>query len=164
MERSDRTLWQGVPSNVLLVSTVLIMLCLSGALGCSLYYFGFRWEIVIGAASFLFLIAIFPAWLQLKFIHYRMTDTTLFIQRGFLNRKTDPVDLFRVLDVGTDEPLLMRLFGVGYVTVYSADTTHPIFKLIGVKDPLAVKELIRKHAAITRQQRGVREVAMQHAP
>ena len=82
--------------------------------------------------------------LPLSFTRYAMSEDRLFVSVGFLNIKDDEILLYRVRDIDTRRSLGQRIFGVGTVTVVSADKTMPNLALKTVKDPIFVKELIHK--------------------
>ena len=94
--------------------------------------------------------------LPLSFTRYSMSEDRLFVSVGFLNIKDDEVLLYRVRDIDTRRSLWQRLFGVGTVTVLSADKTMPNLELQNVKDPIFVKELIHKQVEEMKIRRRVR--------
>ena len=94
--------------------------------------------------------------LPLSFTRYSMSEDRLFVSVGFLNIKDDEVLLYRVRDIDTRRSLWQRIFGVGTVTVVSADKTMPNLVLQNVKDPIFVKELIHKQVEEMKIRRRVR--------
>ena len=80
--------------------------------------------------------------LPLSFTRYSLSEDRLFLSVGFLNIKDDEVLLYRVRDIASTRTLGQRLFGVGTLTVSSADKTTPVLVLKNVKNPMAVKELL----------------------
>ncbi|MBQ7800857.1 MAG: PH domain-containing protein [Oscillospiraceae bacterium] len=94
--------------------------------------------------------------LPLSFTRYSMSEDRLFVSVGFLNIKDDEVLLYRVRDIDTTRTLGQRIFGVGTVTVISADKTMPNLVLKNVKDPVFVKELIHKQVEEMKLRRRVR--------
>ena len=94
--------------------------------------------------------------LPLSFTRYSMSEDRLFVSVGFLNIKDDEVLLYRVRDIDTRRSLWQRIFGVGTVTVVSADKTRPTLVLQNVKDPIFVKELIHKQVEEMKIRRRVR--------
>ena len=80
--------------------------------------------------------------LPLSFTRYSLSEDRLFLSVGFLNIKDDEVLLYRVRDIASTRTLGQRLFGVGTLTVSSADKTTPTLVLKNIKNPLAVKELL----------------------
>ena len=94
--------------------------------------------------------------MPLSFTRYSMSEDRLFTSVGFLNIKDDEILLYRVRDIDTSRSLWQRIFGVGTVTVVSADKTMPNLVLKNVKDPIFVKELIHKQVEEMKIQRRVR--------
>ena len=80
--------------------------------------------------------------LPLSFTRYSLSEDRLFLSVGFLNIKDDEVLLYRVRDIASTRTLGQRLFGVGTLTVSSADKTTPTLVLKNIKNPLAVMELL----------------------
>ena len=80
--------------------------------------------------------------LPLSFTRYSLSDDRLFVSIGFLNIKDEEILLYRVRDIASTRTLGQRLFGVGTLTVSSADKTTPTLVLKNIKNPLAVKELL----------------------
>ena len=85
-----------------------------------------------------------------------MSEDRLFVSVGFLNIRDDEILLYRVRDIDTSRSLGQRIFGVGTVTVVSADKTMPNLVLKNVKDPIFVKELIHKQVEEMKIRRRVR--------
>ena len=94
--------------------------------------------------------------LPLSFTRYSLSEDRLFISQGFLTIKDDEILLYRVRDIDTSRSLWQRIFGVGTVTVVSADKTMPTLVLQNVKDPIFVKELIHKQVEEMKIRRRVR--------
>jgi membrane protein YdbS with pleckstrin-like domain len=85
--------------------------------------------------------------LILKFgVRYRLTNYRLFTETGLLSRDINEIELLRVDDVSVHQNFLQRIWNVGTITVLApSDTLNPSLKLIGIKNPIEVKELIRTH-------------------
>ena len=94
--------------------------------------------------------------LPLSFTRYSMSEDRLFVSVGFLNIRDDELLLYRVRDIDTSRSLGQRIFGVGTVTVVSADKTMPNLVLKNVKDPIFVKELIHEQVEEMKIKRRVR--------
>ena len=84
--------------------------------------------------------------MPLSFTRYSLSEDRLFLSVGFLNIKDDEVLLYRIKDISSTRTLWQRLFGVGTITVVSADKTTPTLVLKNIKNPLKVKELL--HAQV----------------
>ncbi|HLF94891.1 MAG TPA: PH domain-containing protein [Planctomycetota bacterium] len=104
-------------------------------------------------AAFLPLVAIVWSTLILKLsIRYRLTTHRLFREMGILSRHINEVELVRVDDVAVRQNLIQRIFNVGVITVISpTDQTEPTLELVGIENPIEVKEQIRAHVRRRRQ-------------
>ncbi len=82
--------------------------------------------------------------LPLSFTRYAVRDQRLFYSKGFFNTTEDELLLYRILDVKLDRTFGDKIVGVGTVTLFTADKTNPELKLIRVKNPRRVRDLISK--------------------
>lgn len=76
------------------------------------------------------------------FTVYSMSEDRLFINSGLLKTVENEVRLYRVLDLSLSRTLSQRIFGIGTITVSSADKSMGNFELKNVKHPDEVKERI----------------------
>jgi membrane protein YdbS with pleckstrin-like domain len=77
-------------------------------------------------------------------VRYRVTTHRLFKESGILSRSLNELELIRVDDVAVHQNLLQRIFNVGVVTVIApTDPTEPRLELVGIENPIEVKEMIR---------------------
>jgi len=104
-------------------------------------------------AAFLPLLAIFWGTLVLKLsVRYRLTTHRLFKETGFFSRHLNEIELVRVDDVAVSQNIIQRIFNVGVVTVIAPhDQTEPHLELVGIENPIEVKEQIRAHVRRRRQ-------------
>jgi hypothetical protein len=91
---------------------------------------------------------------------YRLTNERLQINRGFISRSTEEVDLYRVTDVEVKQNLWGRIFGYGYVTVFaptnaSTGASGGSYRMRDIRKPDYVKDLVRQAARLERQRRRV---------
>jgi hypothetical protein len=86
---------------------------------------------------------------------YKLTNLRLIMEFGFIGRRTEEIDLFRVNDVGVKQHPLERITRIGDVFVASADTSTPTKWLQNVKEPDRVKDLLRESSRQERQRRRV---------
>lgn len=95
--------------------------------------------------------------LPVSFTHYSIANGRLFIKRGLLCTIYDEIMLFRIFDVRMIQTLWQRLFGVGTVIVYSADISagQKAVRLINVKNPLDVRNLISYKVELEREEKGI---------
>ena len=86
---------------------------------------------------------------------YRLTDQRLRWEYGFIGRRIEEVDLFRINDVAVKQAAFERILGFGDITVYMADSSSPEKILHNVVGPERVKDLIRSAVRRERQRRRV---------
>lgn len=125
MQAEEQVVWTGSPSQVL--NLPVYLLC---ALLC--------WLIVP------VFIAIWK-WLVLRNIRYELTSERLKIRQGVLNKDLDELELYRVRDYKLEQPFILRLFGLGNITLRTSDTSHPYVILRGLREGELVREQIRKY-------------------
>jgi membrane protein YdbS with pleckstrin-like domain len=89
---------------------------------------------------------------------YQLTDQRLLETKGLLFKDTDVLELYRVKDVGIQQPLLQRLLGCGTVILLTSDRSSPRVVLSAIRNPHAVAELLREFVERCRVAKGVREI------
>jgi membrane protein YdbS with pleckstrin-like domain len=97
-------------------------------------------------------------WLQVACHRYEVDGERITVRTGVLSRTDDTVELYRVKDVTLERPLIMRLCGLGNVTVISSDKTMPTLTFYAVRGAAGVADLLRRRAEARRSARGVREL------
>jgi membrane protein YdbS with pleckstrin-like domain len=100
---------------------------------------------ILGALAGLPLLAIlWSTFLQKISVRYRLTTHRLFKECGILSRQMNEIELIRVDDVSVRQNLVQRIFNVGVITVIApTDQTEPRLELVGIENPIEVKEQIR---------------------
>ena len=86
---------------------------------------------------------------------YRLTDQRLRWEYGFIGRRVEEVDLFRINDVAIKQGAFERILGFGDITIYMTDASSPEKVLHNVVGPERVKDLIRQAVRRERQRRRV---------
>ena len=94
--------------------------------------------------------------MPISFTRYAISEDRLFLSVGFFSIKDEEVLLYRIRDINTSRTLWQRIFGVGTVSVISADKTMPNLVLKNVKRPLEVKELLHRQVEEMKIRRRVR--------
>ena len=62
-----------------------------------------------------------------------------------LNKELDELELYRVRDYKLDQPLILRIFSLGNITLRTSDTSHPLIVLRAIQDGEHVREQIRRY-------------------
>jgi uncharacterized membrane protein YdbT with pleckstrin-like domain len=89
---------------------------------------------------------------------YELTSQRLRITRGILNRRLDELELYRVKDYVMEQPLLLRVFGLGNITVVTSDATTPTVALRAIAGATDVREKLRNAVQAERDRKRVREL------
>lgn len=100
------------------------------------------------------------SYLQVKTSRFVLTTERLFTHKGVLSKQIDELELYRIKDYAQFKPFVMRLAGLGCVSVETSDRSHPHVSINGIKEPDVLQGLLRQHGEKCRNARGVREVDM----
>ncbi len=108
--------------------------------------------------------------MPLSFTVYEITDDRLTLRKGFFRTETDEILLYRILDLKMVRTLGQKIFGVGTVTLYSADQSHHTLELKNIKHPEKVRRFISsivereraKRGLVGREMYGTAAVGMDH--
>jgi uncharacterized membrane protein YdbT with pleckstrin-like domain len=94
--------------------------------------------------------------MPLSFTRYRLENNRLYINKGFFSTIEDELVMYRVLDVRLKRSLWDKLFGVGTVTLYTADETHKELVLQKIKRSSQVRTMISEIAEQERAKLGIK--------
>ena len=108
-------------------------------------------------------LGLFRVWVESTFNRYRLTTERLFLRTGFIARRSEEVELFRIKDVSVRQSLLHRMVGAGVVTILSTDDSTPYVVLHGVPRPEEVKEQVRQASRAARKREGMRAAEFIHS-
>ena len=96
--------------------------------------------------------------LYLKMLKFIISSEQLIIEHGVFRRKSDYIELYRVVDYGENRDILEQFFGVKTVSIYSGDRTNPKLDIYGVKENIDVVSIIRERVEWNRQMKHIYEV------
>ncbi|MBN2220750.1 MAG: PH domain-containing protein [Vallitaleaceae bacterium] len=82
--------------------------------------------------------------LPLSFTRYYLRENRLFLSTGFFNTHENEMLLYRILDFSLKRTLGDKLFGVGTVTLYTADESNKTLELKKIKNSVEVRDMISK--------------------
>jgi membrane protein YdbS with pleckstrin-like domain len=91
-------------------------------------------------------------------ISWLMTTRRIETEIGWLTRRIDTLELWRVTDVQFRQGFWERMFGVASVVVVSHDETTPRLELCGLPGNREVFDQLANAVMVARQQRGVMNV------
>jgi membrane protein YdbS with pleckstrin-like domain len=159
-ESSDeQPVWKGSPSQIIHLPLYLLCGLAAGALVGAAVLLGKQmgasaWA--VAGAALVPLVVAAAKWLQTRCRRYELTSQRLLLSEGVLSRRTDQVELYRVKDYTLVEPLSLRLFGLGNITVTTTDDANLTIVLQAVPEAQALRDQLRKHVETCRDRKRVR--------
>lgn len=88
---------------------------------------------------------------------YTLTNQRIIRRVGVLNRTTYEIELYRVKDVHLFEPLQLRIFGLGNISLISSQRSTQMFDIEAVKQAVELREQLRHLVEKRRNEKGVGE-------
>lgn len=82
--------------------------------------------------------------LPIYFTTYTITDELLQLKEGFFKITENDCYLYKIQDVTLTRTLIERMFGLSTITCHTGDTTHPVIKLVHIKNGSAIKDYLIK--------------------
>jgi uncharacterized membrane protein YdbT with pleckstrin-like domain len=134
----ERPLWSGSPSQIINLGPFI------------------GWGLLVWLVIPIFIIL--WRWLETRNLRYELTTERLRVRSGVFNRKLDELELYRVRDYRFEQPLFLRLFGLGNVLLTTADKSNPSVTLRAIRDGEALREQIRNAVEACRVAKRVREL------
>ena len=80
--------------------------------------------------------------MPLSFTKYSIENDRLYVEKGFFKSETNEILLYRILDIKTTRSFGQKIFGVGTITLYSADANNKVIELKNIKKPKETHHLI----------------------
>ena len=139
VENSEQTIWSGHSSQIENVIPFFICVLLSLT--------GIGLVISVPYALWRYLVT--------RSRNYKLTDQRLVITSGVLNKKNEQIELFRIKDIAWEEPLTLRLFSCGRLTIASTDRSDPIAVLNAIAGGEKLVETFRNVVTNLRQKNRV---------
>lgn len=97
-------------------------------------------------------------WWLTKTTLYELTSQRLRRTKGILNRTVEELELFRVKDYAMEQPLLLRMLGLGNLTLVTSDASTPTVDIKAVANVQDVREKLRNAVQAERDRKRVREL------
>ena len=88
-------------------------------------------------------------------IRFRVSNTAIETERGFLSKRIDVLQLWRCCDVRYRQNLSNRILGIAHVEVFAQDATTPHLEIVGMPASRQLFEQLRDSIEIQRQHRNV---------
>ena len=91
--------------------------------------------------------------LPFTFTKYTIKVDVLTIQTGILKIVENDCYMYKIQDVQHSATLGERIFGIGTITCFTGDTTHPKLELMHIKNSRAIKDFILQQSEEARLKR-----------
>ena len=95
------------------------------------------------------------AWIAALTTRYKLTNERLIVTNGFISKRIEEIELYRVNDVSMKMSVMERIFGLGDVRLETTDASTPDPQIKDIQNPERVKDLVRQAARAERQRRRV---------
>jgi len=102
------------------------------------------------AAAFMFGVTLYR-----RSKRFRVTTTAIETELGFLSKRIDVMQLWRVRDVRYKQNLVDRILGIAHIEVFSADVSTPHMEIVGLPASRKLFEQLRDAIEIQRQHKNV---------
>lgn len=93
--------------------------------------------------------------MPISFTVYEVDTSRLTVRKGLLNTTTDEMLLYRILDLKQTQTLGQKIFGVGTISLYTADQSCQNIDLKNVKHPDKVRRFLSNIVEQERNQKGI---------
>jgi uncharacterized membrane protein YdbT with pleckstrin-like domain len=97
-------------------------------------------------------------YLQTKCKIYELTTERLKTTEGVFSKVTDTLELYRVKDLETRQPLLHRLVGIENIQINTSDVSTPFVMVEAIPSSVGFADKLRNQVEIIRTQKRVREL------
>lgn len=150
----EQIVWKGKSSQLLnfkhyMLALVVIAVCIWAAL-----HFGNNLLLLGCLAALSYALCYFVI---LNSASYTLTNQRIIRRWGVLNRTTFEIELYRVKDVHLFEPLLLRIFRLGNISLISSQRSTQLFELKAVSGAAELREQLRHLVEKRRNEKGVGE-------
>jgi len=152
--QEEQIVWRGTSSQLLNFRYYAPILVIIAAAVWSAARFGNNYLLLPGLIALLYGIYRF---LLTRSASYTITNQRIIRRQGLFNRSTFEIELYRVKDVHQYEPLQLRLFRLGNISLISSQRSTQIFELTAIKDAASVREQLRHLVERRRNEKGVGE-------
>lgn len=89
-------------------------------------------------------------------LRYELTSQRIRIFRGMFGRSLHEVDLITVREARLEQQLGERMVNIGDIILITSSTEHPEVRLENVRNPMEVRELVRKAYMAEQKRRGLK--------
>ena len=145
-------LFRGSPSLLVKAGTFFVgILLIIGFIALAIAWS--RWWAIGAAPVTVYLLSV-AAFIRTQV--FEVTSERVRWRRGILTKRTDELELYRVMDATLVEPFLLRMVNAGNIVIRSADASTPSLTLPAVKGASELREKLRVSVENCREKKGVR--------
>lgn len=112
----------------------------------------------VSAAALLLVVILMCRYIILTSIVWIISKDTICRIKGVFCRRTDHLELYRVIDYGEYQSWLQKLLKVKTITIISTDRTDSIMNIHGVPASLSLVSIIRKRVEKCKQEKRIYEI------
>ena len=80
--------------------------------------------------------------LPISFTIYSFSNNKFYLKKGVFTTHSEEILLYRILDLQLKQTLWQKIFGVGTITLTTADKSTPILEIKSVKTPDRVRKAL----------------------
>lgn len=150
----EQIVWKGKSSQLLNFRHYTLALVIIGACIWAALHFDNNLLLLGCLAALIYAVCYFVI---LNSASYTLTNQRIIRRWGVLNRTTFEIELYRVKDVHLFEPLLLRIFGLGNISLISSQRSTQLFELKAVSGAAELREQLRHLVEKRRNEKGVGE-------
>lgn len=150
----ESTLWKGHPSQWLHMGYYFFCLLIAAAALAAVPFTGGLSALGLAIPVIMWM----ARWWMTRCTVYELTTQRLKISSGILNRRLDELELYRVKDYTMDQPLLLRMLGLGNLNMLTSDASTPAVVLTAISQVEEVREMLRSAVQSERDRKRVREL------
>ena len=146
---TEKTIFAGSPAMIYSVGQVVPFLAVIILAGVAIYLLEYENQsgyilYAILAALVVFGIILLRYYIRSRAIHYTITTQRIKLDRGWLSKVQESLELFRIDHFELRQPLGMRLMGQARLHLYSSDAELENFNIYGVPNLPALADRLRE--------------------
>jgi uncharacterized membrane protein YdbT with pleckstrin-like domain len=150
---NEEVLFRGSPSLLVRAGTFFVgLLLIAGFIAAAVFF----QQPLIAIGAGIVLIYLIVVTMLIRTQVFEVTNERVRWRRGILTKRTDEIELYRVMDASLVEPFLLRMGNAGNIEIRSADASTPSLTLPAVKGAADLREKLRVSIENCRARKGVK--------
>lgn len=150
----EQIVWKGASSQLLNFKHFAIAVIVIAAAIWAALHFDNNYILIVALPAAIY--ALYQ-YLIVNSASYTLTNQRIIRRYGLFNRTTFEIELYRVKDVHLYEPLQLRMFGLGTISLISSQRSTQIFELTAITNAIEIREQLRHLVEKRRNEKGVGE-------